>query len=247
MLAFIVADHGVLCFRYLDHPSPKSIDGRNFQVAVFALGSFWRSEAVFGCLPGVVRTFAGYSGGSRGSSSNILNPEFRNLGDHAECVKVVCLSFPYFNVHTSQSSEFYFFVVVNDLQVEYDPKIIKFNQLLDVFWSNHDSRQVYGQGPDVGTQYRYSSSSTFNRRFISTLLLISMHFIFQNRSIIFTNGTHQSRLASASKEREQTKSRDIIVTTQIKELDTFYLAETEHQVSYFILVILHSSNITRRM
>ncbi|KMZ65749.1 Peptide methionine sulfoxide reductase A5 [Zostera marina] len=173
MLAFIVADHGVLCFRYLDHPSPKSIDGRNFQVAVFALGSFWRSEAVFGCLPGVVRTFAGYSGGSRGSSSNILNPEFRNLGDHAECVKV-----------------------------EYDPKIIKFNQLLDVFWSNHDSRQVYGQGPDVGTQYR---------------------------SIIFTNGTHQSRLASASKEREQTKSRDIIVTTQIKELDTFYLAETEHQ------------------
>jgi peptide-methionine (S)-S-oxide reductase len=50
--------------------------------AVFALGSFWRSEAAFGCLPGVVRTSVGYAGGSK------ANPEYRNLADHAECVKV---------------------------------------------------------------------------------------------------------------------------------------------------------------
>ena len=50
--------------------------------AVFALGSFWRSEAAFGCLPGVIRTSVGYAGGSK------VNPEYRNLADHAECVKV---------------------------------------------------------------------------------------------------------------------------------------------------------------
>lgn len=55
---------------------------QSVRVVVFALGSFWRSESVFGCLPGVVRTSVGYSGGSK------RNPEYRNLGDHAECVKV---------------------------------------------------------------------------------------------------------------------------------------------------------------
>lgn len=46
-------------------------------------------------------------------------------------------------------------MLCNSLQVEYDPKLISFRQLLEVFWSNHDSRQVFGQGPDVGNQYRY--------------------------------------------------------------------------------------------
>ncbi|KAJ6807628.1 peptide methionine sulfoxide reductase A5 [Iris pallida] len=137
------------------------------KVAVFALGSFWRSEASFGCLPGVVRTSVGYSGGSK------PNPEYRNLGDHAECV-----------------------------MVEYDPNLIQFKQLLDVFWASHDSRQVFGQGPDVGDQYR---------------------------SIIFTNGTLEARLAAASKEREQTKSRSSIVTTQILQIGIFHPAESEHQ------------------
>lgn len=40
------------------------------------------------------------------------------------------------------------------MQVEYDPQLISFRELLDVFWSSHDPRQVYGQGPDVGSQYR---------------------------------------------------------------------------------------------
>ncbi|KAL8233919.1 hypothetical protein R6Q59_020019 [Mikania micrantha] len=101
------------------------------------------------------------------------NPEYRSLGDHAESV-----------------------------QIEYDPRLINFRQLLEIFWSSHDSRQVFGQGPDVGNQYR---------------------------SIIFINGTEESRLAALSKEREQTKSRSSIVTTQIQQLVTFYQAEPEHQ------------------
>ncbi|GMH06536.1 hypothetical protein Nepgr_008376 [Nepenthes gracilis] len=137
------------------------------KTAVFALGSFWRSEAVFGCLNGVVRTTAGYAGGSKS------NPEYRSLADHAESV-----------------------------QIEYDYRVISYHQLLEVFWSSHDSRQVFGQGPDVGSQYR---------------------------SIIFTNGTDESRSAAISKEREQTKSKSSIVTTQIQPLETFYPAEPEHQ------------------
>lgn len=52
------------------------------------------------------------------------------------------------------------------------------------------------------------------------------------RSIIFTNGTQESRLAAVSKEREQIKSKGKIVTTEIKQLGTFYPAEPEHQVYY---------------
>lgn len=137
------------------------------KTATFCLGSFWRSESVFGCVDGVVRTSVGYAGGSK------VNPEYRSLGDHAECV-----------------------------QIEYDPTVINFRQLLEVFWSNHDSRQVFGQGPDVGNQYR---------------------------SIIFTNGTEESRLAALSKEREQTRLKSSIVTTQIQPLGLFYPAESDHQ------------------
>ncbi|XP_074581148.1 peptide methionine sulfoxide reductase A5 [Curcuma longa] len=146
---------------------PPSTNQETLRTAVFALGSFWRSEAAFGCLPGVVRTSVGYAGGSK------TNPEYRNLGDHAECVRI-----------------------------EYNPKLIQFKQLLDVFWASHDSRQVFGQGPDVGNQYR---------------------------SIIFTNGTQESRIAALSKEREQAKSRSSVVTTEIQELGVFYPAEAEHQ------------------
>ncbi|GAB2226270.1 hypothetical protein Droror1_Dr00022071 [Drosera rotundifolia] len=150
----------------ISDPQPSS-ESRSLRTAVFALGSFWRSEAAFGCLDGVVRTAVGYAGGLKG------NPEYRSLGDHAECV-----------------------------QIDYDPRVISYRQLLEVFWSSHDSRQVFGQGPDVGSQYR---------------------------SIIFSNGTEESRLAAISKEREQTKLKSSIVTTQIQPLETFYPAEPEHQ------------------
>jgi peptide-methionine (S)-S-oxide reductase len=38
--------------------------------------------------------------------------------------------------------------------VEYDPAIISYENLLDVFWKIHDPTQVNKQGPDVGSQYR---------------------------------------------------------------------------------------------
>ncbi|KAK4346919.1 hypothetical protein RND71_033258 [Anisodus tanguticus] len=159
----LLALNPVLSIRFPD----RIASNQPLQTAVFALGSFWRSEASFGCFNGIVRTTVGYAGGSK------ANPEYRNLADHAECV-----------------------------QVEYDPRVIGFRQLLEVFWASHDSRQVFGQGPDVGNQYR---------------------------SIIFASGTEESRLAAVSKEREQSKSKSSIVTTQIQQLEAFYPAEPEHQ------------------
>ncbi|XP_073156519.1 peptide methionine sulfoxide reductase A5 [Henckelia pumila] len=164
----LLSVNSALSIRFPDRsPNEGSDSDQPLKTAVFALGSFWRSEATFGCLPGVVHTAAGYCGGSKS------NPEYRSLGDHAECV-----------------------------QLAYNQKVITFRQLLEVFWTSHDSRQVFGQGPDVGNQYR---------------------------SIILTNGTEESRLAAFSKEREQTRSKSSVVTTQIQQLGTFYHAEAEHQ------------------
>ena len=39
-------------------------------------------------------------------------------------------------------------------KLEYDPSVVSYEQLLDVFWSVHDPTQLDRQGPDVGTQYR---------------------------------------------------------------------------------------------
>ncbi|GAY32620.1 hypothetical protein CUMW_274010 [Citrus unshiu] len=85
VLYLLLLTDTALCIRFPDRVSTSINDelGRPLKAAVFALGSFWRSEAVFGCLNGVVRTTVGYAGGSK------TNPEFRNLGDHAESVQNV--------------------------------------------------------------------------------------------------------------------------------------------------------------
>lgn len=160
--------HRTSALRLVDrHSLPSPTLPLPSDTAVFALGSFWRSEPAFACFPGVLRTTAGYCGGSK------LNPEYRNTGDHAESV-----------------------------EVEFDPQTVRYEQLLDIFWSSHDPTQVFGQGPDVGDQYR---------------------------SVIFVRGPEQARLASLSKEREEAKLTDGALTTEIQSLGLFYPAEPEHQ------------------
>ncbi len=91
-------------------------------------------------------------------------------------------------------------------QVRYDPQVISYPKLLEVFWRTHDPTTPNRQGNDVGPQYR---------------------------SIILYHDEEQRRLAASYLE-ELDKSgafRNPIVT-EIKEFETFYPAEADHQDFY---------------
>ena len=87
------------------------------------------------------------------------------------------------------------------LLVEYDPAKVSYEQLLDVFWQEHDPTQLNRQGWDVGDQYR---------------------------SVVFFHDEEQRAAAEASREREQPRHRKPIVT-QIVPAETFWPAEDYHQ------------------
>src|SRR2546423_366998 len=92
------------------------------------------------------------------------------------------------------------------VEVEYDPQKVSYEELLAVFWENHDPTTMNRQGPDVGTQYR---------------------------SAIFFLSPEQEAAARASKERLQASGkyrREIV--TEITPAPEFYMAEDYHQ-QYF--------------
>ena len=89
------------------------------------------------------------------------------------------------------------------VQVEFDPARVSYDQLLDVFWENHDPTTLNRQGPDVGTQYR---------------------------SVIFYHSPEQREEAIASKERvEKSRRFNRPVVTQIEPAPKFWRAEEYHQ------------------
>jgi peptide-methionine (S)-S-oxide reductase len=91
------------------------------------------------------------------------------------------------------------------VRVVYDPKLISYEQLLKVFWENHNPTQGMRQGNDVGTQYR---------------------------SGIYTCSEAQHKLAEASREayqRELSKANYGEITTEILDAPEFYYAEDYHQ------------------
>lgn len=92
------------------------------------------------------------------------------------------------------------------VQIKFDPKIISFNHILDIFWAVHDPTTLNQQGPDVGTQYR---------------------------SVIFYADDEQKQVAQKSKdEMEKTSELDDKIVTEIAPLDKFYTAEEYHQNYY---------------
>ncbi|XP_051668320.1 mitochondrial peptide methionine sulfoxide reductase isoform X3 [Manacus candei] len=91
------------------------------------------------------------------------------------------------------------------VRVVYQPENISFEQLLKVFWENHDPTQGMRQGNDVGTQYR---------------------------SAIYTFSQEQMEAALRSKEEYQkalTEGGFGPITTEIREAPEFYYAEDYHQ------------------
>jgi peptide-methionine (S)-S-oxide reductase len=89
------------------------------------------------------------------------------------------------------------------VEVDFDPKEVPYDRLLDVFWESHNPTQLNRQGPDVGTQYR---------------------------SAIFFHDAEQEKAARASRDRLAASgkfSRPIV--TEISPARPFWRAEEYHQ------------------
>ena len=89
------------------------------------------------------------------------------------------------------------------VEVDFDPAQVSYNDLLNVFWENHDPTTLNRQGPDVGTQYR---------------------------SAIFYHTPEQKAAAEASKaQQEQSGRYRRPIVTEITPTSAFYAAEDYHQ------------------
>ncbi len=92
------------------------------------------------------------------------------------------------------------------IQITFDPSIISYETLLDIFWHMHDPTTLNRQGNDVGTQYR---------------------------SAIFYHNDKQKRIALASKEAlEKSGTYKNPVVTEIVPFTNFYPAEDYHKDYY---------------
>lgn len=92
------------------------------------------------------------------------------------------------------------------IQIEFDPNIISYEKLVEIFFGTHDPTQLNRQGNDVGEEYR---------------------------SIIFFHDEEQKKIAELVKERltEENIFNHPIVTT-IEPFTAFYEAESEHHDFY---------------
>ncbi len=89
------------------------------------------------------------------------------------------------------------------VEVTYDPAVVSYEELLNVFWTIHDPTQLNRQGPDVGTQYR---------------------------SAIFYHNPLQESSAHAAKSQWQQSGRfKKEIVTRIEPIDDFWEAEEYHQ------------------
>ena len=91
------------------------------------------------------------------------------------------------------------------VRVVFDPKIVSYEELLRVFWENHDPTQGMRQGNDVGTQYRSG---------------VYTHDLAQKMAAQASLASYQKVLSAAGYDR---------ITTEVLDAPAFYYAEAYHQ------------------
>ena len=92
------------------------------------------------------------------------------------------------------------------IQIKYDPEVVSYLQLLEIFFKTHDPTTLNRQGADVGTQYR---------------------------SVIFYHSPQQKEMAEQVKDAlNREKIWDNPIVTEVTELKAFYKAEDYHR-NYF--------------
>jgi peptide-methionine (S)-S-oxide reductase len=141
------------------------------ETAMFGMGCFWSPELLYSKVKGVIKTRVGFAGGKDSKKVSYLKVCI-GLTGHAEVIKIW-----------------------------FDPEVISYKKILDIFWEHHDPTQGNRQGPDIGNQYR---------------------------SIILYNSNEQKELAEKSKDKFQKKLGKEI-TTEIIKAGKFYEAEEYHQ------------------
>ena len=94
------------------------------------------------------------------------------------------------------------------VEVDYDPQEVSYEELLKIFWNNHNPTTLNRQGPEVGKQYR---------------------------SAVFFHTPEQKKVAMEMKEKLNPTAREKFqsdIVTEIKPASDFYRAEEYHQ-QYF--------------
>lgn len=92
------------------------------------------------------------------------------------------------------------------IQVTFDPEVISYREILEIFFTMHDPTQLNRQGADVGTQYR---------------------------SVIFYHSQEQKETAEAFiKEMKETNIFNLPIVTQLEPFEAFYEAEDYHKDYY---------------
>ena len=94
------------------------------------------------------------------------------------------------------------------VELDYDPQEVSYEELLKIFWNNHNPTTLNRQGPDVGKQYR---------------------------SAVFFHTPEQKKVAIEMKEKLNPIAREKFqsdIVTEIKPASDFYRAEEYHQ-QYF--------------
>lgn len=148
---------------------------KNLEIATFANGCFWCTEAIFKRVKGVASVVPGYTGG------DMENPTYYDVASkttgHAEA-----------------------------LQVKFDPSVVSYETVLNIFFATHDPTTLNQQGYDVGPEYR---------------------------SAIFYHDPEQQKIAEAKKKElnDSGKYKDPVIT-EITPYKKFYEAEEEHHNFY---------------
>lgn len=145
------------------------------EIATFAGGCFWCTEAIFKRIKGVTSVTPGYSGG------HTDNPTWQQV-----------------STGTTGHAE--------SLQVEFDPSIISYEKLIDIFFHTHNPTTLNQQNYDKGPEYR---------------------------SVIFYHDDRQKE--AAKKVRDEVEKSGIYkspIVTEITKFTNFYPAETFHKNFY---------------
>lgn len=93
------------------------------------------------------------------------------------------------------------------VQIDYDPDLVSYHHLLEIFFSLHNPTELDRQGPDIGSQYR---------------------------SVIFFHSEEQQKIATAFINAQTSSGRfENPIATRIEPATTFWPAEDHHQ-SYYL-------------